>query len=103
MTSSLEERIYRVEATGDVDAAIDAVYTEFLDLLDAGDTGRVGQSLMGLDVARLRVETMLAVLAITVPAAREIQGRDDFVKRVRERLVSLRGKADAERLLEGLT
>jgi len=94
--------LYSIEAEGEIDAAIDCVYDRVLDLLDHQDFGGVNDLLERVDVARLGVESMLAFLTITVPAALEIAGRERYFDRVRRRVLVLRSHEDAARLLDGL-
>lgn len=96
------ERLYALDAAQHVDEAIDAVYELCLPLLEEGSTDRLGQIMSLVDVNRLGVESALAFLAITLPAARAIKPRSDLLKRVRERITAHRSAVDADRLLAGL-
>jgi hypothetical protein len=101
-TEAFVADVYRFDARGDVDGAIDLVYERFLDWLDSDDTRQVSAVFEAVDVRRVSVETALAFLTITVPAAQQILGRLAFYERVRGHLLSLRDPGDVERLLYGL-
>jgi len=80
------EDVYSKVARGDVDAALDVLMQNFDDLFHANQFKQANSLLRHVDLQRLDVDTMVGLLAATLPARQELSQRERIVERVRSRL-----------------
>jgi hypothetical protein len=95
------EHLYRLEADGQHDAAVDMVFDNVDDLLRAGSFSACDDLLTVVDVDQLSTWSIVAFLVVTNAAKWLLQTRSAFCERARHRVEAL-APARAHRLLSGL-
>ena len=105
MTTSMDEKvmnyIYALVRTGPPDTAVDVLFEHVDELLDSGHFDRCNELLKKFDLKQLDTNLIVAVLAITLRAAKLLPYRDTLLERSKERLAVIApGRVD--RLLGGL-
>lgn len=93
--------IYELDSTGQVDAALDRLFDEVDDLLVAGEFTKVDELLMELDLTRCSTTLLVGFLSITLAAKKKLFAREDFTRRVEQRLRALVPDR-AQRLMQSL-
>jgi hypothetical protein len=81
--------VYTLVAEGRNDAAIDRVFGEIDDLLLGGAFSAVDDILLEVELAKLNTTLLVGFLTITFAAKTRLFGREDFVRRVEQRLLVL--------------
>lgn len=102
-SSMILERIYALCAAGDPDSALDIVFDEIDDLVDAKRLGDVDQLLDEVDISRMDVPTMLGFLSTTVLVKDELPSRREYVERVQLVLAKSRPPEEVAQTLDSLT
>ncbi len=95
------DQVYALVAAGKTSEAVDAVIDLFDDLLLAGRVSAVEQMLRAVEVSRLDVPSMLAVLAATRAARFTLKQRSRVYFAIEAYLIE-HHENRAERLLHGL-
>ena len=89
MTEGTLGLLYTLAEQGEVDKATDLLFDTIDDLLLAKEFTRVGALLAEVDLGRLDVPLLVALLAVTSLASERLPGRPDLVNRTRQRLQTL--------------
>jgi len=93
--------VYSAVATSRPDDAVDLLFDPIDDMLLAGEETRADDLLLTIEVKRLDITAMLAVLAVTRPASVALINRAGFLGRVKRRLQQVAPER-MESLLSGL-
>lgn len=80
------DTVYSLVARGKPDDAIDVLFDRVDDLLIAGEFPRCNDLLHAVDLARLDIDLLVALLSITLRAAPHLPDRPWLVQRVEKRL-----------------
>lgn len=96
------DEIYAQCAQGLPDRALDRIYDEVDERLDADDLDGIARLLERADVARLDVPSMLGFLSTTISVRLSVPARGDYLRRVRAALREQRTEEEVRELLRGL-
>jgi hypothetical protein len=93
--------VYSLVAKSETDAAIDMLLGRFNTMLTKSDFDLCDSALRSLDLSRLDVTSLVAILSITQPASEHLKARPELVRDV-ERILRERESERADRLIRGL-
>jgi hypothetical protein len=85
-----------------VDEAISILFRMIDRMLSRGDSESIDDLLESLDTEVLHVDVLMAVLAITVPARKQLRNREKIASSIRPRLVKAEGEDRASQILDML-
>ena len=95
-------RLYELVAWGQTDRAIDVLFDLVDKMLSAGNYAQCGSLLTKIDLTRLNVDLVVALLSISYPARRKLVARGDFIVRARAFLAQGLPPDEVAALLHGL-
>lgn len=98
----LLEKVYRLAALGDLQAATDKIFDTVDRLLLEGAFPVCDEILRRVDVQRLPTALMRSFLTITAAAKDKLPARKAFYNQVLAEMIRLKGNEKAQRLLEHL-
>ncbi len=95
-------RVYQLDRSGQIDAAIDLVFDTIDTLLCEDDFQGCDRLLKVVDADKLSIDLLVAVLSITLTARDHLPERRSLCNRVKARIQRERGARAAEIVLKGL-
>lgn len=101
-SNAILSEVYRLDGAARIDAAIDILFDRIDTLFCEGDFEACDRLLKSVDLNRLSVDVLVAILSITLAARGNLVERASLCRRAHARIKNERGAAATDALLKGL-